>query len=154
MHLSVSDMVEEVYEEQGIVQIQAQVQPAPVHVAVPVEQVPIDDRLRGHIDQALTICVEEDLIDGRRHHEWADYALDNWHKVFLDRLVRAPDDAARVELIKSKASPELFHKLHVKLLDGAAPHNYAYFIEALHTLIQEHGNQNAAQFAVSALAAT
>lgn len=126
----------ELYEVQQAVQ---QVYPtATVTVAVEQTDDAAAQRLREYVNEALEIACA-DLEDGRREHEWSNFALDKWPMYFLDQLLTAPDDGARIQLIQTHADPDLFQRL-VTLISTApsAQHNYAMFMLALQNMLMEH----------------
>ncbi len=113
--------------------------PAPV-VSVPQLPVASDDameRLRGFVSEALEIACG-DLEDGRAEPEWIDFALAKWPKHFLDALLVAPHDAARIEAIKQCSDPEVFQKLMVLVSN---PMHYQHFMQALIGLMGEYRNR-------------
>lgn len=124
----------EVYEVQQPAQL---VQP-PAVAAVEPTAVDALVRLREYVNEALEIACA-DLEDARREHEWPNFALDKWPMYFLDQLLTAPDDGARVQLIQTHADPELFQRL-VTLISAVpnAQHNYAMFMLALQNMLMEH----------------
>lgn len=125
----------EVYEVQQPIQL---VQPpAPIVVAENTADDAIA-RLREYVNEAIEIACA-DLEDGRREHEWSNFALDKWPMYFLDQLLTAPDDGVRIQLIQTHTDPELFQRL-VTLISAVpnAQHNYAMFMLALQNMLMEH----------------
>jgi hypothetical protein len=130
--------IEAIFEDEEPVIITQQVeQRQAVIIQQPVNN-DSEERLRVYVSEAMKMAVTEDLTDGRREHEWPEYAAAKWNKAFLDSLVYAKDDSARIDLIKSRCDGLIYESLQAQLLDDKKPDNYQNFITALHNLIAEH----------------
>lgn len=95
-----------------------------------------DEETVEHVSEGIRIAVS-DINAGRLSHDWPEYALGKWGH-FLGHLAQAADDHARLSLIRQACDPQIYQQLSAQL--GNPAHMRA-FIQALHSLLAEHQEQ-------------
>jgi hypothetical protein len=90
--------------------------------------------LQDYVNEAVQLMLV-DLKRNVREHDWVDCAISKWDEDFLQAIAGAPDDTARIELIRNNADPVLFDQVTAILLSNHVA--YERFVQNMEDFVHE-----------------